>query len=525
MDLESTRLAPRAGGARPRPRRPRRDAARQPAPSRSCRFFAALKLGAIQVPINTAYKGEFLRHQLVDSGAQGVHRAGRLRVACRRDRRRREHADAHALHHRSIRPMRSSTPCPRSGGRTPSRAARRARSTSRTCARATSRASSTPRARPGPSKGCMLPHNYIVSLADQIARALAARPPTTSCSRRCRCSTSTRSRCASSARCSIGGQRGDRAAVLGEQLLARDASAPARRWCRCSARSRSSIANADDHPDQTGHQLRLCAAAPMPPDTDRVWQERFGCKTFSGGLRPHRGVARLDARRGRAEQARARRASRTCTSSTCASSTTTTTRSRSARSARSCAGPTGPNLMFAGYWNRPEATVEATRNLWFHTGDLGRLDEDGFIYFVDRKKDALRRRGENISSFEMEKVLFGHAAIARRRGARGPEPARRGRREGHRGAPGRRAAHRGGAVPVDGRAGARTSRSRATSSSVTTCRATPSAGCSSTSSATKASPRRPGTAKPRAGPGIRTPLAKAPLPVWSVTTSACRAVD
>ncbi len=73
--------------------------------------------------------------------------------------------------------------------------------------------------------------------------------------------------------------------------------------------------------------------------------------------------------------------------------------------------PTGPNLMFAGYWNRPDATVEATRNLWFHTGDLGRLDADGYLYFVDRKKDALRRRGENISSFEMEKVLYGHGAI------------------------------------------------------------------------------------------------------------------
>src|SRR5262249_58319629 len=43
------------------------------------------------------------------------------------------------------------------------------------------------------------------------------------------------------------------------------------------------IANADDHPDQRGHHLRLCAAAPMPPDTDRIWHERFGCETFSGG--------------------------------------------------------------------------------------------------------------------------------------------------------------------------------------------------------------------------------------------------
>src|SRR2546429_5906813 len=43
------------------------------------------------------------------------------------------------------------------------------------------------------------------------------------------------------------------------------------------------IADADDHPDQQGHRLRLCAAAPMPPDVDRIWNERFGCKTFSAG--------------------------------------------------------------------------------------------------------------------------------------------------------------------------------------------------------------------------------------------------
>ena len=70
-----------------------------------------------------------------------------------------------------------------------------------------------------------------------------------------------------------------------------------------------------------------------------------------------------------------------------------------------------PNSLFAGHSNQPTPPVEATRNLWFHTGDLGRIDEDGFIYFVDRKKDALRRRGENISSFEMEKTLFGHPGL------------------------------------------------------------------------------------------------------------------
>ena len=58
--------------------------------------------------------------------------------------------------------------------------------------------------------------------------------------------------------------------------------------------------------------------------------------------------------------------------------------------------------MFEGYWGRPEATVETSRNWWFHTGDIGRIDDDGYLYFVDRKADYLRRRGENISSFEVE---------------------------------------------------------------------------------------------------------------------------
>ena len=52
----------------------------------------------------------------------------------------------------------------------------------------------------------------------------------------------------------------------------------------------------------------------------------------------------------------------------------------------------------------PEKTVEAWRNLWFHTGDALRRDEDGWYYFVDRYKDAIRRRGENISSYEVEQA-------------------------------------------------------------------------------------------------------------------------
>ena len=72
------------------------------------------------------------------------------------------------------------------------------------------------------------------------------------------------------------------------------------------------------------------------------------------------------------------------------------------------------NKMFVGttgYYNKPEATLELFQNGWIHTGDLGRMDEDGYFYFVDRKKQAIRRRGENISSFEVESVISAHDAV------------------------------------------------------------------------------------------------------------------
>jgi crotonobetaine/carnitine-CoA ligase len=64
-----------------------------------------------------------------------------------------------------------------------------------------------------------------------------------------------------------------------------------------------------------------------------------------------------------------------------------------------------PWTIFTEYYNKPEATADAFRNLWFHTGDRGRLDEDGHFHFADRAKDAIRRRGENISAHEIEEII------------------------------------------------------------------------------------------------------------------------
>ena len=71
-----------------------------------------------------------------------------------------------------------------------------------------------------------------------------------------------------------------------------------------------------------------------------------------------------------------------------------------------------PFAFASGYFGTPEKTVEAWRNLWFHTGDRVVREADGYYKFVDRLKDAIRRRGENISSFEVEQVLLSHPDVA-----------------------------------------------------------------------------------------------------------------
>ncbi len=76
-----------------------------------------------------------------------------------------------------------------------------------------------------------------------------------------------------------------------------------------------------------------------------------------------------------------------------------------------CARPRLPFVMMSGYLNNPEATVAATRNLWFHTGDLGSMDAEGYLYFRGRKKDSLRRRGENVSAVEVEQEVMSNPAV------------------------------------------------------------------------------------------------------------------
>jgi long-chain acyl-CoA synthetase len=70
----------------------------------------------------------------------------------------------------------------------------------------------------------------------------------------------------------------------------------------------------------------------------------------------------------------------------------------------------GENVM-SGYWNKPEATAAALEDGWYHTGDLGNMDEDGYVYLVDRAKDMIVSGGENVYSTEVEDALYRHRAV------------------------------------------------------------------------------------------------------------------
>jgi long-chain acyl-CoA synthetase len=71
----------------------------------------------------------------------------------------------------------------------------------------------------------------------------------------------------------------------------------------------------------------------------------------------------------------------------------------------------GPNVV-RGYWNKPEATATSFTRGWLHSGDVARIDEEGFVYIVDRAKDMVIRGGENVYSVEVESALFEHAAVS-----------------------------------------------------------------------------------------------------------------
>ncbi|HLM63263.1 MAG TPA: AMP-binding protein [Acidimicrobiales bacterium] len=373
-------------------------------------WWGIVTRGAVAVPVNTAYKGEYLRHQLADSGAMVLIVAADLaeraeRVVDRLD----------GLAHVVI-----------VGGD-----ASVAGTTTHRWADLLAEGADAPQVtvRPsdlatfvytggttGPSKGCMLSHNYHEALARQIgicwgrtaddvvwtplplfhfnAIVTAVLGPLVY-----------GGRAAIDRRFSVSGFWPEMnrtgatvTSTLGTMayLLAHDVDRPE------MPRSGAPAANTS---------LRLIGAAPLPVEVEDVLRTRFGVDTFSGAY----GVTEASLISWQPPGVRNRPNAAGLVNDEFFDVRIVDDDDRErprGTDGEIVVRPKRPHVMFEGYWGRPEATVAASRNWWYHTGDVGRVDDDGFLYFVDRKADYLRRRGENISSFEVERILMGHGALA-----------------------------------------------------------------------------------------------------------------
>jgi carnitine-CoA ligase len=373
-------------------------------------WWGIVRGGAVAVPINTAYKGEYLRHQLADSGSRVL-----IVEASLADRVARISQETPALEHVVVIGAAAEPPgvtvhtwddALGSDDAEPGVTLRPADLATFIYTGGTT----------GPSKGCMLSHNYHEVLTRQIgicwrrtaedvvwtplpmfhfnAIVTAVLGPLVYGGRAAiyrRFSVSNfwpeMNRTGATVTSTLGTMA---------YLLAHDVDRPE------MPRSGAPEANTS---------LRLIGAAPLPVEVDSILRERFGIETFSGaygtteaslvswqppGVRNKPNGAGVindeffDVRIFDDDDNELPRATE----------------------GEIVLRPKRPHTMFEGYWGRPEATVEASRNWWYHTGDIGRVDDEGFLFFVDRKADYLRRRGENISSFEVERVLMGHGSLA-----------------------------------------------------------------------------------------------------------------
>jgi crotonobetaine/carnitine-CoA ligase len=150
----------------------------------------------------------------------------------------------------------------------------------------------------------------------------------------------------------------------------------------------------------------------MPPAIDRIWNERFGCKTFSAGygLTEASLISMLPA--GETNNPGAAGKPNTVDFDVRLVDDDDVEVPAGEIGEIVCR-PTGPNLMFAGYWRRPEETLGVLRNLWFHTGDLGRLDADGYLFFVGRRDDMVKVKGATVYPSEVETALLTVPGVAR----------------------------------------------------------------------------------------------------------------
>ncbi len=169
--------------------------------------------------------------------------------------------------------------------------------------------------------------------------------------------------------------------------------------------------NASEHPDDANNPVRAATMTPIPDDLIEPMKKRFGIDTIDQGYGQSESLGMFS---------RSADGSRTYKSGSLGDPVEGIEiklldegdiEVPVGEVGEFCIRPTEPNVIFNGYFNNPEATLKAFRNLWYHTGDSGRRDEEGNHFFVDRKADFIRYGGRNISSFAVEAAVSKHPAV------------------------------------------------------------------------------------------------------------------
>ncbi len=370
-------------------------------------WFAINKIGAVSVPTNTAYKGEFLRHQICDAGAAIV-----IAEADYIERVQQLAAELPNVKHLVCR------------GDLPSQAA------STIPVSCLSKLQSADASKlqiadvkggdlsmliytsgtTGPSKGCMISHNYACNLARQ---ALYCWEPTAKDT-----VWTALPLFHMNALSSI-----MMMAMIGARVVVYPRFSLSGFWPdieRSGATMASLLGSMapliGTAPDSEASkrcfgQLKTVQTAPFPEALKQIWRTRFGSQVLGSVGYGFTEAAMVVYGKLSDESAPANTSGRVQDDFEVMIVDEYDRELPRGQAGEVVVRPLQPHVCFEGYWNRPADTLKIMRNMWLHTGDIGKLDEQGYFYFLDRKKDYLRRRGENISSFEMEKTFAAHPAI------------------------------------------------------------------------------------------------------------------
>jgi crotonobetaine/carnitine-CoA ligase len=369
-------------------------------------WFAINKAGAISVPVNTAYKGEFLRHQLNDCGATVVIAEADYaqRVVEVQDglstvktliQREGEMVQTSRLRVLALDDIFASSSEPLADPNLPTDLAMLIYTAGTT----------------GPSKGCMISHNYVCNLGRQVV--LTENRHQDDCNWTALPLFHMNATGGSILSCMFVGAR---VAIFPRFSVSRFWPDIRRSGATVASLLGSMItflAEAEDTEDSRAcfGQLHTVRGSPFPAALQEKWKTRFGVRRAGSNSYGLTEAARVTGSR-HDEDAPPGSSGRPNADFDVRIFDDDDNELPHGVAGEIVVRPRRPHVMFDGYWNRPADTLGIMRNMWLHSGDIGKFDQDGFLYFVDRKKDYLRRRGENISSFEVETGLRAHPDIA-----------------------------------------------------------------------------------------------------------------